>query len=96
MPTVITRVLASVIQKTIARVGAWIVVRRICCVPSAQTAAANSMPTAASGRPLRAPNSCQSSRATPAPAAAMPARWRGRRRSPNMATPQSAEKIGMV
>jgi hypothetical protein len=96
VPAVITRVLASVIQNTMARVGAWIVVRRICCVPSAQTAAASSMPSAASGLPLMAPNSCQRSKATPPAAAATPATWRGVRRSPNMATPQSAEKIGMV
>ncbi len=94
--TVIASVVRSVIQKTIASVGATIVVRRICCVPSAQTAAATSMPMAASGRPASVWNSCQSRSETPSAAQTMPATWRGFSRSPKTATPQSAEKIGIV
>ena len=81
-----TSVDASVIQKTIASVGAAIVVRRICCVPTAQNAAATSMPIAAIGLPAMVANSCQSRSETPSAAATMPATWRGRRRSPRTTT----------
>ena len=89
--------MTSVIQKTIASVGAAIVVRRICCVPSAQTAAATSMPMrgerpAGDGRELVPEQERDAERgrddAGDAGAAA------GARR--RAATPQSAEKIGIV
>jgi hypothetical protein len=69
-----------------ASVGAWMRVRRICCVPTAQIAAATSMPIAASGLPAMVANSCQSRSETPMVAQAMPATWRGRSRSPRTAT----------
>lgn len=94
--SVITSVVASVIQNTIAIVGALMRVRRSCCVPSAHTAAAISMPHAAHGLPDIAPSSCHSSSATPIAAAATPAHWRALRRWPNNAMPTIAEKIGIV
>ena len=94
--TLIASVVASVIQNTSAIVGAAMRVRRSCWVPSAQTAAETSMPSAAQGLPAIAPSSCHSNSATPSAAAATPAHWRTLRRWPNSATPMTAEKIGIV
>ena len=94
--SVITRVVATVIHQVSAAVDAATWVRRSCWVPSAQTAAASSMPNAPHGRPAIVPSSCHSSSATPTAAAITPTSWRAASRSPNKARPHSAEKIGIV
>jgi hypothetical protein len=75
--SVIHSVVASVIQKLIARVGALMRVRRISCVPMAQVAAATSIIATPSGLPESVVTSCQSSSTTPSAAAATPTQARG-------------------
>ena len=89
-------VVATVIQKLIASVGAAMRVRRISCVPTAQVAAATSIIATPSGRPERVVISCHSSSTTPSAAAATPAQARVTSRWPNHRAPITAENTGMV
>ena len=71
-------------------------VRRVCCVPMAQVAAASSIMATPMGLPVSVVISCHSSSTTPSAAAATPPQARAGRRWPYQNAPITAENTGMV